>query len=421
MMSLLSSCLLALAAAQGADPTAQAPAASHTQSEKLLDELIAKTSQLKSFTAVYEMTLVTTDVTPPTTQVNQLHIEYQAPDKMRLDMSSDAQHGSQWLVGGVLVLHGESGKPMNARVDMRAIDVEFASAERAFEDAFPGEKAPSGEPGSVVDMSWSFDERAQKANFSLQLSDRHAARTPLGWLTELRERGETPSESGAQLVLDDGGHIKVAISKRSGFVESFSGESPHGEMLVKLESLETDNAIDPQRFVLPSAPSVDADSSANIRDAMRTARAVASRYAIYRRAGNATADEWANAGRTKIGAVLRVVHELMLDTVCKDLRARSQKHGEEIAAWLHKLEDDGRSAEELANTRSAQLAKLNETLDQQSNNYSAHLAVPEHSPPFARGDELLKLEREVASKAFDELVRAPIVHDFEHATSLKKE
>jgi hypothetical protein len=119
--------------------------------------------------------------------------------------------------------------------------------------------------------------------------------------------------------------------------------------------------------------------------------------------------------------VLRVVHELMLDTVCKDLRARSQKHGEEIAAWLHKLEDDGRSTEELANARSAQQAKLNETLDQQSNNYSAHLTVPEHSPPFARGDELLELEREIVAKAFDELVRAPIVHDFEHATSLKKE
>ena len=49
------------------------------------------------------------------------------------------------------------------------------------------------------------------------------------------------------------------------------------------------------------------------------------------------------------------------------------------------------------------------------------MTVPEPPPVLPRGDELLKLEREVATKAFDELIRAPIVHDFEHATSLKQE
>jgi hypothetical protein len=97
-----------------------------------------------------------------------------------------------------------------------------------------------------------------------------------------------------------------------------------------------------------------------------------------------------------------------------------QQGRERAAGILQQLLDEGHPQNEVAADRAELISKLNDSLDKQSSEYSSSLAVPEHSPPFPRGDDLLKLEREVATKVFDELVRAPMVHDFEQATSLEK-
>jgi hypothetical protein len=420
MLSVLLSCLLALAAAQGGNPAVKAPAADQAQSDKLLDELIAKTSKLKSFTAVYEMQLVMTGESAETAPVRTMRIDYQAPDKMRVDVGTGSEHLWQWLVGGVLALQEEGEKPLNGRIDTRAIGAEFAHLYQVLGEAFPDANSPSGQPGPVVVMSWSFDEPAQKANFNLSLVNDRAARTPLGWLTELRDRDEKSSESDSQLLFNIDGHIKVAISKSSGFVESFSGKSPRGEMRVQLKSLETDNPIDAQRFVLPSESSGEGEAATEMRDAFRASRAMACRYFVYRRIGSMAGAEWTDAERSKIDTVFRAYHEYDMRHAFDILRKAAEQHRERLVTRLRKLREDGHSEEEVASERDAMIADLQESLDKQINGYLERLTVPEHSPPFPRGDDLLKLEREVATKVFDELVRAPMVHDFEQATSLEK-
>ena len=163
------------------------------------------------------------------------------------------------------------------------------------------------------------------------------------------------------------------------------------------------------------------DQSGEARKQLLRVAASRLRAYIYKTIAGASGPAWDDAQRAKITAVLRAYHEPAARATFESLGDWAREIGEKTAAWLHQRQDDGHSAEELASDRDGQLAKLGDSLDVRRSEYLERLAVPEPPPVLPRGAELLKLEREVATAAFEQQIRAPIVRDFEHATSLKQE
>ena len=393
--------------------------AAPTAGGDVLDELIAKTSGLKSFTAIYEMTVVKTGEPPESAQVEQFRIDFQGPNKTRFDMSVGSDHMSQWWIDGVYAMRTEGAQAAHGRIDLRAIGGETAPLDRMFRSAFPDAQLPSCETRPIIYMGWSFDEAAQQAAFAFDVRLAPGA-TQLSWLTGLRQQGGKLTRSGGHLLWDSDGHSKFSISENSGFVETVDGKSPSGDMHLELKSLTCDEPIDPQRFDLTRAPSEGSDVSEQLRHEFLATSVKNLRDAIYSRIAGTTGDAWTDSERAKISELLRAYHEYAMKDVFDPLRKNAKQTGERAAAALKKRLDDGHSVDEVAADREGLIGKLNESLDKQSNYYSSACTVPEHVPPFPRGEELLKLEREVASKAFDEFVRAPIVRDFEQATALEK-
>ena len=387
----------------------------------VLDELIAKTSRLKSFTAIYEMTLVATDVTPATTSVVCIRIDYQAPDRAHVEMLAGADRVSQWLIGQAVTMYREGDAPSRTHVDFASIDAELAPIRRELEAAFPEAKVPRGDPGAVVYLRWSFNEKKQKADYDLSVMGEPASRTPLGWLAVLRDKGERFSTSDTRLIFDDDKHFRAEVSRETGFVEDLQGTSPKGTLHLQLKSLERDAAIDPQKFLPANAPVRGVDQSGDARKQLLRAAASRLRNFIYKTIAGASGAAWDDVQRAKITAVLRAYHEPAARATAESMGDWARDLGEKTAAWLHQRQDDGHSADELASDRDGQLAKLEDSLDVRRSEYLERLTVPESPPVLPRGAELLELERAVATVAFEELIRAPIVRDFEHATSLKQE
>jgi hypothetical protein len=416
MLSVLSSCLLSFAlAAQDGKPATPPAAPAAAPAKVTLDELIAKTNELKSFVASYQLT-----GSKPEDAAFVL-VEYEAPDRLRVDRILKGGGGSSmWCVGGVMTLQAHGPNAMRGAVDYSPIIGSLRPFQNLFEKHYPAARGLVGHAGAFVNARWWFDEKAGKANYLVEALWTQNRIALLGWLETLRQKQVAPTDDGEHLVYDTDNAFHIVISKKTGFLEQLDGKSPSGEMHLVLSTVEVDKPLDASLFKVQEGVTDGRDVTDDLRRSVTHSVLSNMREGVYTTiAGEAAGAPWDDATKARIGAIWRAFHERSIETTLETWRETARKKRDGVAERLVKLAADGKTPEEVAQTRENEKGFLNKALDELRAGFTTRLVVPTLSTPLPRGQELLAIEIEVVGKTFDETVRAPVVADFEAATAPK--
>jgi len=106
-----------------------------------LGDLIERTRSAKALHATYSLKFklkAGSTATPPPD--GEIRIDFQAPDRLRIENRMGAQTMRMWCVGERVTTHVVSGAAQGAMfgaVDLRPLRSELASVEEALADAFP--------------------------------------------------------------------------------------------------------------------------------------------------------------------------------------------------------------------------------------------------------------------------------------------
>ncbi len=374
-----------------------------------LADLTSRSADLRSFTAVYELT---NTVSPGTTQIR---IDYVAPARVRVDRTSGDLRATTWCVDGVLAMTGRDEKgDLQGRADSALACTELDPIEKALHAAFPKARPPAAH-AAAVGMRWSFDNKTQQTNFSIvpQL----ALDSPLGWLATLKQKAAVAREDGELLRFETDGAFQIAISKQNGFLQQFAGESPKGEMHVALVSLELNKGVDASRFALPPQIPAARDITPDLTRMVTRDVQDDWRRRLYQVIAGADAPAvWDAAFLAKINSVIRPFYA---DIVPKTFAATFEEWNtirENVTKDLLEMRKAGKSDEEVEQKRQRELGYLNKQLDKKQQSLETGLALPAGTTDLPRAKELLALEIQAVSDAYRSKVREPVLAAFETAT-----
>jgi hypothetical protein len=415
MFSLLSSCALSLAvAAQDGKPVAPPPPAAK-QATVTLDELIAKSSELKSFVASYTLT-----TSKPEDQAT-LIVQYRAPDRVRIDRILKSGGGSSmWCVGGVATLQAHGPNAMHGSVDYAPIIASMRPIQEVLQKGYPAASALTSRPGAYVNVRWWFDEKAGKANYLVEAQWTQNRSTGFGWLETLRQKHVAPTDDGENLVFDTDNAFHILIAKKNGFLQQLDGKSPGGEMHLTLATVDTEQAPDDSIFKVQEGVTDGFEISDDMRRNVTQGVLSSMRDGVYSTiASEAAGPAWDEATKAKIGGVCRALHERSLEVRLESWCQNARRKRDAVAERLTKLAADGKTPAEVAAEREKELGFLTKALDEVRTAFTAGLSVPVLATPLPRGAELLALESAAVGATFDATVRAPLIAEFEKATAPK--
>jgi hypothetical protein len=387
----------------------------------VLEGWIARSRTVETFSARYSLKSANPEGEVQNTQT--LRLDYQAPDRMRMEMTKGDDRVSNWLHGTAIVVHMSSKEgAAHARVDFGAITQELATVQAALDAAFPRANGATPPPGSTLEFDWNFNGETQKTDFECQFVSESGVDTAFGWLRTLREKHAVLAEDGDLLRCStDDGHFDVALAKSSGFLQQLVGRSPQGTMTVTLESLELGKPIEPGRLEFP-ADDPGEDIGAPMISAMRAGARAKLRAAIYRRTADSLGEAaWDSALQPKIESVLKPFWELAiaeqygpwLDGLRKWIR-------EDIVDYLRKLYASDAPEETIDAARTKASDALLERIDVSRSQLSKPLALPHEVLLLRFASEVHTIELAVAESVHRELIRDALLTLFDTETAADK-
>ncbi|MEO6710337.1 MAG: hypothetical protein ABI054_12830, partial [Planctomycetota bacterium] len=377
----------------------------------VLAELTRRSAELHSFTASYALT---STASPGTTEIR---VEFAAPARVRVDRTAGKEHSSTWCVDGVLAMNSSDGeRSSQGRADSAQVFAELESLEKALQQAFPRAVSRPG-LASAVGMRWEFDASSQRANLSIEPSLVDQGETALGWLKTLKQKGAVAREDQGLLHFETDSAFQIAISPTTGFVQTFSGKSPKGEMNLVLVSLELDKPIDPARFALPSPVPAAKDLTFDLLRAVSRFAEVGLRQRIYdAMAGKDSPSDWDEAFQAKAASVLQPFYERALPKILESKAGLWNTTRDEVAQRIAAMRASGKSEEEVETLRQRESGYLEKQMRELEQGFLTRLLIPPTAADLPRAAELLALEKRSLSTAFRLKVSEPMISSFEAAT-----
>jgi hypothetical protein len=385
--------------------------------ESELERLIERTNALSSFSLEFSVATKYVDPDAKPEQPQTIRIDYAAPGRLRVELTSEARSVSYWCIDGAYTLVAAGDEALHAHFDYGAVRARVAEIERAIAAHAPGVEHHGRAPGAAVGMRWYFDDKADKANYQVDAVWSDERRVVLGWLATLRSKEVELRADGERLEFTtDDGRFRGALSAQTGFLEDLWGKSPAAEAHIHLEKLSVGGEIDPARFALPSSKPAGRDVSEDLQRNFTGIAVREVRTRLYRVLAADAGEPWQDEARAKVERALREYHRVaVLEQMAPWLANTAAKKRDGIAERLRKLAET-KTATEVAAVREKELGYLRDALDEIAAGFDQRLSVPTTETPLARGDELLAIEREVVARVFDEGVRQPTLAEFERAT-----
>ncbi|MCC7014532.1 MAG: hypothetical protein IT454_18370 [Planctomycetes bacterium] len=387
----------------------------------VLGDLIERSAALRAFSANYSVSA--SSAPAPST----IRIDFQAPDRVCVDRTADGKRTTMWCVDGVLTLQTdeipsnarETAKVLFGRADAQAVYAELAPIESALSSAFPALER-RGDVHASIGMRWSFDEKEQKANYVIDAELSEGNSTPLGWLRTLQLKSAEPREDGELWRFETDGAFQVALHKSSGFLQSFRGRSPNGEINVALTGLDLRPEALDGHFTAPTAVEGARDISSDVLKSLNRIAEMSLRRRYYRAiAGDASAT-WDGSLEAKVAAAVGPFFTRTVNATMAPIKEDAGKKKLGIAERLQKMVEQGKSPEEVQATREREakyLAGRLDTLEQKFIELMGALPPDHAAQPHAR--ELLAIEQRVLREVFERDVRGPVTREFKEAIGLK--
>jgi hypothetical protein len=192
---------------------------------------------------------------------------------------------------------------------------------------------------------------------------------------------------------------------------------PERTLTLELEKISIDEPIESARF---DVPRVEADSRDVVGDSAtqfeRRIHMLLRRDAWHRAALACTDGSISGQLREKFASSMKPWHELVCHAQFDEWLTDSRPRIDEIVEYLRQKQKSGSSRDELDRIRSDQRSKLVAALDKLEASYTENLGVPELEAAAACAMQLLAVEREFAVNVFGELVRQPLLDEFDRAT-----
>ena len=411
---------VAMAVAIGATGTvrSQEPPAKHESPVSPLDDLIAKSRQVQSFTATFTMS---GDDEPAPANIR---CEYRASSGCRVVIASSESELSAWYVDRVLTMRlapksaDDSSKGGHARIDSRdfdaPMDAVFAALEREF--AAPTDKWPVR---STVTMNWAFDAATDQGDFRIWAGELSGDASPFGWLETLREKRVDPKVDGDTLRFStDGGRCDVVIDRQNGFLQEFVGRGATKTLRVHLESV----VLNAAGGIPDLEPPRDAGGGEDMSPAWHANfehNAIAGiRERVYEVISKAAGDEpWSDEFKGKMRRTLRPLDDWGLHAWIDPWVAETRRWIPEVAAWIRVGRESGVDPAKVANALEESKAKLIDSLAGGKTKAVRSLIAPTDATFPERAARLLEIEREVMAQSFDSTVGDPLMAEFTKATA----
>ena len=388
-------------------------------SSPLLDELIERSRDIKSFRARFQWR-----EEPDEDATNSVQVEYRAPDALRYDLSTLGDGDtSLWFVGHLMVTRvSDESRKYQFRADFKELGAAASRVSTALDREFPRSRSEPptlpGGPNVIFEIDWASDPEAEEESLSVCAVFSQGTATPLGWLRTLQRKRAEPTESPEQLrFVTDEGRATVAISRSTGFLEELVVRGSEKTLILKLESLELDTAIEPERLELPRVAFDGEDLSDSFADECRRTSESHLREKIYGRIlGTGTGGTWDAAFRSRVESVLRPLPEVRLLRNLEPRRLEFSAWILEIAEEVRDLREEGEPQDEIEEEVAEAREELTELLDEEAESLSETLELPE-GEDSDRAEDLLAIERAVVTAAFHEQFGKSVVEEFERAMS----
>jgi hypothetical protein len=413
---MLRTALLSSVSVLGALASVSAPARAD-----ILDELIARSLQTPSYHASYTLKFTVKEgvrAQPPPD--SELSIEFDAPDRVRVENRMGAQSMSMWCVGDAMATqvtaNAEGKGAMFGRVDLAELRERLRGVGAVLRESFPEAASDPLGPhydGPAALINWSFDERVQRANFEL-VAVTSGVDSPLGWLDALRRKQAVLERDGDVLRFEtDGGRFRGELAAADGMLRRLQGESPNGTfelLLVTVAPLPDDAAA---RFVPPKSVQGAKDTSAELRRSGFRGMGEVLRTRIY--SAVARASEFDAPTQAKAEAVFREFYTQHLAESLASWFELAARRRATVVERLRAFAASGRSAEQVEKQRQTELAAVRAGLDELEGSFAPLLELSARTRKLNRAEALNTLERRVFVAVFDAQVRKPVLADYEAA------
>jgi len=387
----------------------------------LLDELIEKSKQFRSFTVDFSISH------GDDTKAGTIHCDCRAPDSMHLEMRDGDDVTSTWCIDTVAIVRLEvKGVKSHARVDSREILDELAPIDAVVSREFgapssptaPEHAASAAQVQAVLEMMWSFDAEMREGEFSVLAFAMANSPSPFGWLTTLRSKRAEPTVDGDLLRFKtDDDRFDVAVSKSDGVLRDFVGRSANGTIHLKLASAAIDAPVPPALLAPPPEPPEGADDTPKYRAIYTTAFVEIMRSHAYETIATALGDvPFDAAACARIERVLRPFSERHIHDAVDPWSQSMRRDVDQLAGQLRRAESAGVGAGLIGETRTRSKALFDDSLARARSNCIARVALPASNSPPDRASRILAIEREVMAERFDALVRDPLLAEFAKAT-----
>lgn len=397
---------------------AQAPQVKANPPASLLDDLIAKSRQVQSFTATFSMT--SDDEPAPTT----IRCDYEASSGCRVVVGNGDGAVSMWYIDRVLTIRvaptkaGDSSGGGHARIDLREFDAPMNAVVAALKQEFA---EPSGEGGTrpAVTMKWAFDAATNEGEFTIWAGELPDDASPFGWLETLRDKRVEPTLDGDTLRFStDGGRCDVVVAKENGFLREFVGRGVTKTLRIHLESV----ALDPAGGMPKLDPPRDEGEGEDLSPAWHAMFERFTLAGIHNHAYNviteAAGDQpWRDELEGKMKRTLRPLVDWWMHTWVDPWIEKMRRSTPELASRLKDLIESGAPSSDVEQALEDGKAALLESIARAKTQALAAIVLPKECRFPERAARLLTIEREVVEQSFDSTVRDPLLAEFTKVTA----
>jgi hypothetical protein len=268
-------------------------------------------------------------------------------------------------------------------------------------------------------MTWSVNPTTRVLDYNLTVGNFDGAQSPFGWLTTLRSKHVDFVEDGEHLSCStDDGRVDVVISRTTGVLEKFVGRRSDSPvtMTIELESLAIDQPIDAQRFEVPAFAEDPQAAAQNLKQMARTAHGRV-RAQLWQRSSNACTSATVEPElRSKFETTLRPLHELRCHAQYDEWMTKSRENMSAFAADCVREVEAGTPEDEIERHREKARSGWITVLDKAEASYASALEMPASAATAGCAPQLLSIEHELTTAVFRDLVRQPLLDEFDRAT-----
>jgi hypothetical protein len=391
-------------------------AAPSQDADELLAGLIEESRELSSFRAVYSMSGRKEDGTE---LVGKLVMRLD-DERARLDLDVAGSARSVWVLDETFALRVWEEDELTAWAEFHVDPYgDIAAIAATFAEVFPGIDTDAGFPtGPVFQIQCGMDPVTERAKLDCNLSRVRRSRGPLGWLGWLTRAGLDAEVREDVLVYSDPSGVEVAIARASGFLERVRLSSPSKTIAIDLVELETDAVLGDEDFDVPETTAGAQDVSAELGRQAMMLGLEGQRGEVLHAVARALREGglvWDEEAQSALGTSLAEVHGRVM--------ARRVAHaiGElnaEVERFLAALDDALASGtvepERLRAGADDWRSQLAQVIDAEG---EGALEALDESFPIEDDEDwaqaIRRIEREIVARAFDELVRVPVLEELD--------